>query len=115
MILALVFHLPVAAYAVLGASPRPPGLKQVFAVCLGCAIFARLMRIGLIPEDVCQECSDIRNAPSPPLAKRNGEFRRPGSSTGTVKTELTGLARDESTFLFCTFWLFRRPVATSAA
>ena len=36
-------------------------LESVFAVCLGCAIFARLMMIGPIPEAVCQECNDIRN------------------------------------------------------
>ena len=35
------------------------GLESIFAVCLGCQVFARLMRAGLIPEDVCAECADI--------------------------------------------------------
>ena len=34
-------------------------LESVFAVCLGCQIFALLMRIGLVPERVCLECADI--------------------------------------------------------
>jgi Domain of unknown function (DUF4395) len=60
-VLALGFHLPVAAYAVLGVLAAAATLEAVFAVCLGCAIFARLMRIGVIPETVCQECNDLRN------------------------------------------------------
>jgi hypothetical protein len=34
-------------------------LESVFAVCLGCRIFAGLMRIGIIPASVCVECADI--------------------------------------------------------
>ena len=34
-------------------------LESVFALCLGCMIFARLMRIGWIPQDVCAECNDV--------------------------------------------------------
>ena len=37
-------------------------LESAFAVCLGCQIFAALMRVGLIPEAVCAECADIRLA-----------------------------------------------------
>ena len=59
-VLAFGFHLPVAAYAVLGVIAVAATLEAVFAVCLGCAIFARLMRIGVIPEAICRECNDIR-------------------------------------------------------
>jgi hypothetical protein len=38
-------------------------LESVFAFCLGCQIFAGLMRLGLVPEAVCAECADIRLAP----------------------------------------------------
>ncbi len=43
------------------------GLESIFAVCVGCHLFALLMRAGLIPEAVCLECADIRvrRAPSP--------------------------------------------------
>jgi hypothetical protein len=34
-------------------------LESVFAYCLGCMMFNRLMRWGVIPESVCLECNDI--------------------------------------------------------
>ena len=34
-------------------------LESIFAVCVGCRIFALLMRTGLVPEAVCAECADI--------------------------------------------------------
>ena len=37
----------------------PDALKSVFAYCVGCKVFALLMRAGVIPEDVCEECNDI--------------------------------------------------------
>jgi hypothetical protein len=33
--------------------------ESVLAVCVGCHIFNFLMRRGVIPESVCQECADI--------------------------------------------------------
>jgi MFS family permease len=34
-------------------------LESVFALCLGCAIFAVLMRVGLVPERACEACANI--------------------------------------------------------
>jgi len=34
-------------------------LESVFAFCVGCRIFAVLMRVGLIPESVCVECANV--------------------------------------------------------
>ena len=34
-------------------------LEAFVGFCLGCVIFARLMKWGLIPESVCEECNDI--------------------------------------------------------
>ena len=34
-------------------------LESVFAICVGCIVFARLMKLGIIPEDVCEACNDI--------------------------------------------------------
>ena len=34
------------------------GLEAAFGFCLGCRIFAILMRTGIIPEDVCEDCAD---------------------------------------------------------
>jgi hypothetical protein len=35
------------------------GLESIFGYCLGCKAFSVLMRLGLIPEEVCLECADI--------------------------------------------------------
>ena len=35
------------------------GLESIFAYCVGCQIFALLMRAGIIPDEICAECSDI--------------------------------------------------------
>lgn len=65
-VLAFGFHQRAAAYAVLGPLIAAATLESVFAICLGCAIFARLMRLGIIPDAVCAECNDIslRTAPT---------------------------------------------------
>jgi hypothetical protein len=34
-------------------------LESAFAVCIGCQVFAALMRAGIVPETVCVECADI--------------------------------------------------------
>lgn len=34
-------------------------LEAALGFCLGCRIFGALMRVGVIPEDVCQECNDL--------------------------------------------------------
>jgi multisubunit Na+/H+ antiporter MnhG subunit len=34
-------------------------LESVFAICLGCLLFARLMRAGVISPAVCRACHDV--------------------------------------------------------
>ncbi len=34
-------------------------LEAAFGLCLGCKAFAVLMRIGLVPERVCEDCADL--------------------------------------------------------
>ena len=34
-------------------------LESAFAICLGCHIFSLLMRIGVVPPEVCEECNNI--------------------------------------------------------
>ena len=60
-VLALGFGQVLAAYVLLGLLVVAATLESVFAYCLGCKIFAGLMRFGLIPEAVCAECNDIWN------------------------------------------------------
>jgi hypothetical protein len=36
-----------------------PALEAVLGVCVGCILFSGLMKIGLVPDDVCLECADL--------------------------------------------------------
>jgi hypothetical protein len=58
-VLALGFGLRGAAYAVMGGLLVAASLEAFVGYCLGCRIFAQLIRAGVIPESVCEECSDI--------------------------------------------------------
>ena len=48
-----------AAKVVLAMLVAAAFLESVFALCLGCKVFAVLMRIGVIPEEVCERCNNI--------------------------------------------------------
>ena len=48
-----------AAQVVLGMLAGAASLEAFVGLCLGCKAFALLMRIGVIPEDVCERCNDI--------------------------------------------------------
>jgi Domain of unknown function (DUF4395) len=49
-----------AAYVLLGAILVAATLESVFAFCVGCAIFGLLMRWGVIPDEVCDRCNNLR-------------------------------------------------------
>ena len=68
-VLALGFGLTTFAYIVLGAIIVAATLESVFALCIGCKIFAGLMRVGLIPQSICEECNDIWSRPRPAAAQ----------------------------------------------
>ena len=51
-------------------------LESVLAICLGCRIFALLMRAGIIPPEVCLACSDLSG--------------RLAAATTAVRVELRG-------------------------
>ena len=46
-------------------------LESVFAFCLGCKVFALLMRAGIVPREVCERCNNIWIDSSPALRDRN--------------------------------------------
>lgn len=50
----------VVAIALVAGLATAATLEAVFAVCLGCMVFGRLMAWGVIPADVCESCNDIR-------------------------------------------------------
>jgi len=58
-VLALGFGLTTAAYVLLGLLVIAATLESVFGLCLGCRAFAMLMRLGVIPEEVCERCNNI--------------------------------------------------------
>jgi hypothetical protein len=39
------------------------GLESIFGICVGCRVFAALMRGGLIPATTCEACADISLRP----------------------------------------------------
>jgi hypothetical protein len=51
--------VPTAALVVLGLLLVAASLEAFVGLCLGCKAFALLMRFGVIPESVCEECNDI--------------------------------------------------------
>jgi hypothetical protein len=48
------------------------GLESLLGICVGCRIFAVLMRLGVIPPETCEACNDIWSRPG---------VTRPGAAT----------------------------------
>ncbi len=59
-VLALGFGLTGWAFALLGLLVAAATLESVFGLCLGCKLFALLMRVGLVPERICERCAVAR-------------------------------------------------------
>jgi hypothetical protein len=58
-IAALGFAADGLADVLLAALILAAGLESIFAICLGCQLFKGLMRIGVVPAEVCAECAEI--------------------------------------------------------
>jgi len=48
-----------AAYALVALIIIAATLESVFALCIGCRIFAALIRLGVIPEEICERCNNL--------------------------------------------------------
>jgi hypothetical protein len=48
------------ALALVGLITIAATLEAVFALCIGCQVFGALMRVGVIPPDVCESCNDLQ-------------------------------------------------------
>jgi len=59
LVLGLILGDHTAANVVLALFVVAAGLESMFAVCLGCHVFALLMRAGIVPASVCEECADV--------------------------------------------------------
>jgi len=55
----LVLGVTPLAYVLVAAILVAASLEAFVGFCLGCTIFGLLMRMGLIPESVCEACADI--------------------------------------------------------
>lgn len=62
--LALVFDRWFAAQVVLAMLGAAASLEAFLGLCLGCKAFAVLMRVGVIPEAVCERCNNIWATPT---------------------------------------------------
>jgi hypothetical protein len=58
-VLALGLGEHPAAYVVLGLLIVAATLESVFGLCLGCRLFALLMRAGVIPQEICERCANL--------------------------------------------------------
>jgi hypothetical protein len=58
-VLALALGQDDAADGLLVAMVIAAGLESIVAFCLGCRVFGLLMRLGLIPAEVCVRCADM--------------------------------------------------------
>jgi hypothetical protein len=74
LVLAFGFGAVGAARVVVALLAAAAFLEAAFAFCLGCRVFAVLMKAGVIPERVCAECNDISGR----LAAATGAVR-PGA------------------------------------
>ena len=59
-ILGLAVHATLAADVLLAVMVAASGAEAFLAFCVGCEVFALLMRAGVIPESTCRECADLR-------------------------------------------------------
>lgn len=62
-VLSLGFGWHLAASVLLGVLVVFAFLESVVGFCFGCWIFARLMRLGVIPASVCEACAPAANGP----------------------------------------------------
>jgi hypothetical protein len=59
VILHFGFGYDGAAEVFLGLIIVAAFLESALAICLGCVIFGRLMKLGLIPEETCEACANV--------------------------------------------------------
>lgn len=58
-VLVFGFGVTAAAPIVLAILAGFATLESVFGVCVGCHVFNLLMRLGVIPTEVCEACNDL--------------------------------------------------------
>src|SRR5579871_641297 len=67
-VLGLGLGLRGAAYVVLSLLVVAASLEAFAGYCLGCKVFALLIRAGVVPEAFCVECADVSSRRAPTVA-----------------------------------------------
>ena len=58
---------PTVSYVLIAGLTFAAGLEAFAGFCLGCVVFARLMKWGVIPAEICEECNDISKRLARPI------------------------------------------------
>jgi len=58
-VLALGFGYDTTPYLLIGVVAVFAFLEAAVGLCVGCKVFALLMRTGILPESVCRECTNV--------------------------------------------------------
>ena len=58
-VLGLGFGLTTAGDVLTAMLVVAATLESVFALCVGCQVFALLTRAGVVPEETCERCADV--------------------------------------------------------
>jgi len=53
------FGWHIAAFGLMSMLVLAALLESAFGICLGCITFAALMRAGVVPDSVCEECAQV--------------------------------------------------------
>lgn len=77
---AIAFSLdaPIVAWALAAVIVVAASAEALVGFCLGCWIFARLMRAGVIPSSVCEACADVTER----LQERSAALAAAGAAAG---------------------------------
>lgn len=81
-----IFRRPRVTYTLAGMIALFATLESVFAFCIGCTIFAVLMRLGLVPEEVCAQCANIWDRPSVATEEPSGSTPNRVSPPASAET-----------------------------
>jgi hypothetical protein len=58
-VLVLGFGYRFAAFVITGLIIVAATLESGRGICIGCRVFAVLMRLGVVPDEVCERCNNI--------------------------------------------------------
>lgn len=62
-VFSLALGVPVVATVLVAVLVVFAGLESIVGFCCGCWVFGRLMRLGIIPESVCEACASYAGGP----------------------------------------------------